>query len=100
MSSEKISIKGLLQRKYLELQVKCIELEINTDLFEPVTDQTDWTLVVNTVLSLFPDENNISESLEDLLYLKSITLTDKQKEGVCDLIKQYLLFLNKIRKYL
>ena len=100
--SESISVKGLLQRKYNELQIKLRELKINTDIFEPVNDNADWNYIVSIILSLFPtdDINDIHTNLTDLLLLKSIQITEVQQKAVCEIIRQYISFLHKVRKYL
>ena len=98
--SQKISVKALLQNKYLQLQLKCQELKINTDLFEPVNENTDWNQVINMIDCLFPNSENIEDNLDDVLLLKSISLNENQKIEICKVIKEYLLFLTKIRKYI
>ena len=89
----------LLEKKFNEFVLEAKRVIGDTDrLLQDVTN-IDYIEVVDVVLFLFPDDN-IPYHLDELLQLKSISLSDGEKEDLYPIIEKYLVFLRKVQPML
>ena len=98
-----LSIKNLLNKRYLEFKENISSLEIIdvNDLFPTVDESTNWVEVIEIILYLFSTDDT-HKHLAEVICMKNINvkLTEEQNNSICEIIKKYLAFLKKIKNVL